>query len=150
MCQWGQLHKCLPLRDGVTIVYPALLCGFTSVCKPILDRALVTWHNVLQLWEEDPELFSHSMETDDPLRSRAESLLLTLLEVGHRHRQHPAWSRYSECNLCVWMAPTHVCCVLLLSLINTSPSSHETIKLLSDLQTDRRQVGAACRVTGSF
>ena len=44
---------------------------------------LTLQRDVLQLWEEDAELFSHSMETDDPFRSRAESLLLTLLEVNH-------------------------------------------------------------------
>ena len=37
---------------------------------------------MLQMWEEDPEHFAHAMGTDDPFRSKAEALLLTLLEVG--------------------------------------------------------------------
>ena len=37
--------------------------------------------DMLQLWEEDAEHFAHVMGTDDPFRSKAEALLLTLLEV---------------------------------------------------------------------
>jgi len=43
---------------------------------------------VLQMWEEDPEHFAHAMETDDPFRSKAEILLLTLLEVRGRKAIH--------------------------------------------------------------
>jgi len=46
---------------------------------PALCRAIAA---ALQMWEEDPEHFAHAMGTDDPFRSKAETLLLTLLEVG--------------------------------------------------------------------
>ena len=49
---------------------------------PVRVSPLTYQGDVMQQWEEDAESFAHMMETDDPLRSRAESLLLTLLEVG--------------------------------------------------------------------
>ena len=54
-----------------------------NVVSPAL-ASMPSHHCWAQMWEEDAEHFAHAMGTEDPFRSKAEALLLTLLEVSNQ------------------------------------------------------------------